>query len=239
MSFTSRTIVIRVVVVASGALLVLAGLLSVQAARLRWSGPCAGSFDDPTCITVQDHLYDYLLPSDPWVQIPGAAELAGVSHLLVAGALALLSCTVRMRHWVRAVLVLLIVAYSAVGLATLISGRRGQATALLLDGGTTSLILMMTSWGLAFVVLAAYVNDDWFGGPLPRWSWLVISGALVLATPLPEYFLVVIAVGYGSHDTHPWTGAWSGGMFLVAGCAVLAGLCAQAAGLRLRRPVPR
>src|SRR4051794_14122336 len=206
MSSTSRTVVTRVVALASGALLVLAGLLSVQAARLRWSGPCAGNFDDPACITVQDHLYDYLLPADPWVQIPGASEFAGVSHLLVAGALALLSATVRLRHWVRAILVLLIATYAAVGVSTLISGQRGQVTELVLDGGTTSLVLVLAGWGFAFVVLATYLTGDWFGGPLPQWSWLIISGALALASPLPEYFLVAVAVGYGSHDTHPWTG---------------------------------
>ena len=61
------------------------GVLAYLAAWQRWSGVCPrGGFDEPACLKRQDHLYDYQLPASPWHPIGDAAELYGLSVLLLA-----------------------------------------------------------------------------------------------------------------------------------------------------------
>src|SRR5688572_7641692 len=73
------------------ALLVCAGALCVAAAAQRWWPACKpGDFDAVACIERQDHLYDYVAPTAPWVPIGDAAQFAGVALVLLALGLALL-----------------------------------------------------------------------------------------------------------------------------------------------------
>src|SRR5262245_46068285 len=70
-------------------LLVASGVLLYAAAWERWWPACPrDGFESLDCQKLQDHLYDFQVPADPWVPVGDAAWLAGLSFLLLALALA-------------------------------------------------------------------------------------------------------------------------------------------------------
>ncbi len=211
--------------VLAGLLFVVAGGLSIMAARLRWGPACSDGFDTVPCVLIQDHRYDYLLPTEPWDPIPGAAELAGMSYVLVAVAIALVFAAVRSAWWVRLLQALLVLSVLFVGVTTVLSGRAGVPV----EPATSVAASLMPLWMVAPPMALMILFTRWALGPedgglLPAFAWASWAGLLVLATPLPEYFVISLAVGYTSHDTTPWTGAASGVLLVLAGIVLLAGL---------------
>lgn len=211
--------------VVAGLLFVLAGWLSILAARLRWGEACAGGFDSGPCLLIQDHRYDYLLPTEPWDPIAGAAQSAGTSYLVLALAIALVCVAVRSAAWGRVLQVLLVLSVLSVGVITVLSGRAG---APIEPATTVALWLLLVGVVVGPIALVVFVTHGAAGpvshGLMPPLAWALWVGLLVLATPLPEYFLVSIAVGYTSHDTTPWTGAASGVLVALAGGVLLTGV---------------
>ena len=69
----------------SGLALVASGALMCAASVQRWAGACTwGQRDATTCLSRQDHLYDFIAPAAPWAPVGAAAMLAGWSLLLLA-----------------------------------------------------------------------------------------------------------------------------------------------------------
>ena len=112
-------------------LLVGAGLLTATASWQRWWPTCRlGDFDAPACMRVQDHLYDFLLPADPWVPIGNATQLGAVALLLWALALFMLPLLIPGARPDRLTLVLSAVMGIGVATGQLQRGRRVRP-----DGG--------------------------------------------------------------------------------------------------------
>lgn len=213
----------------AGLIFVLAGWLSISAAQLRWGDACAGGFDESSCVLIQDHLYDFVLPVEPWVPIAGAAELAGLSYILVALALGLVFATVRSSWWSRLLQSLLVLSALMFGVTTLLSGRAGvpvePATSI-----AAWWMFALTIGGLMLLVALIGLDSSGPGADslLPPIAWVVWAGLLLLAAPLPEYIWISVLLGYTSHDTTPWTGAGAGVLVALAGLVLIAGVIRNA-----------
>ena len=166
-----------------------------------------------------DHLYDFLLPAEPWLPAGAAAQLAGASLLVLAFALLALPWALTGRRpgpgTVTALLATVLV-MTDVGLATLRSG---------LDGAVVSPVapdVVSWSWIVALPVLVGYL------GVLSRsWAGGAAAVLLVLASPLVAFSSYAI----GPFDTQPWWEAVSGLLTCAAGACVLV--------LAVRRPARR
>ena len=199
----------RVVV---GGLLVVSGALMYAASWQRWASACPfdGIRDTRACELRQDHLYEFVAPSDPWTPIGTSAQLAGWSLLLLAAALLVLPLALTGGRvavgWLLAAAATA-VAFADIGQATLRSGLLGRAVpALTID--------------VAFVW--------WFLVPTVALVWLVVvtrgwsraAGTLVL---LGSPGVAAFTYAIGPFDANPWWEAWSGAFTGLGGhCLVVA-----------------
>ncbi len=213
----------------AGLIFVIAGWLSISAAQLRWGDACAGGFDESSCVLIQDQLYDYVLPMEPWVPIPGAAELAGLSYILIALALGLVFAAVRSAWWARVPQVLLVLSALMFGVTTLLSGRAGVPV----EPATSIVAWWIFGLTIGGVMLLATLVGLPSSGPdadslLPPIAWWVWAVLLLLAMPFPEYIWISVVLGYESSDTTPWTGAGAGVLLTLAGLVLIAGVIRNA-----------
>lgn len=204
----------------TGVLIALAGAAIGGARVLRW-GRCLGAPDGYACAEIQNHTFDSLLPTDPWVPVSGVAQLDGLAHLLIAVAL-LRGAAPYLRTAVGTVLLrTLVTLLVVVGGCTLASGLTGMTFAVnrpleivWLSAGT------LLAGAVAVLVIVSPVSD--------RVKPLVVALPLTLAATMQEYFLFILFVD--SFDTPPWTGSIRAVLLLVLGVAI--------AIVATRRPVP-
>ncbi|MFN8192053.1 MAG: hypothetical protein U0R78_16840 [Nocardioidaceae bacterium] len=204
----------------SGLALVASGALMCAASVQRWAGACTwGQRDATTCLSRQDHLYDFIAPAAPWAPVGAAAMLAGWSLLLLALAfLPLPQAVSRRRPGFATVAATLatVLALTNVAVATLRSAAAGVAVDPV--AGDTARV----AWVLlppALLIGLAVATRGWARAG-------VVS--LVLASPLVAGFTYAV----GSYDARPWWEAVSGLLTMVAGASV------AGAAVGNRRPTP-
>lgn len=200
--------------VLTAAMLVASGTLLCAASWQRWAGACVRDDVVVPCSELrQDHLYDFLLPSEPWEPVGTAAQLAGVSVVLAALALPglLIALPAGRRTGPVTVLAVVVAVLAAldVGTATLRSGLDRAAVAPLTDDLALSLWLLVPFGLLVRLGVAAFLNP----GPRVRAIGAVVL--LALGSPLVAAFSYAI----GPYDAAPWWEAVMG-VFTAAG-----GLC--------------
>jgi hypothetical protein len=201
----------------TAAALVASGALMYVASWQRWAGPCpwGEDFDTVACNLRQDHLYDFIMPVEPWRAVGDAAELAGASLLALALALPVLPLAIRGRRpgaLTVAALLAGTLAVADIGTATLRSGLAGEAVRPLTDD--------LAFWLWLFVPLGLFVHGSVHGRGWARLAALL----LVLGAPVVAAFSYAI----GSFDAAPWWEAISG-IFTAAG-----GVCVLVAAVRRR-----
>ena len=206
--------IMRAAVAAS---IVLAGALSVAAAAQRWWPACKGDFDARGCLERQDHLYDYVAPTAPWVPVGSAAQLAGVAMVLVAVGVALLPWL-----WLpRRPLVCLAVAVPA--FAVLLIGGKTWGAGLGHEAAAVGVVPALLVWSfglpLALAMAAATSSDDHTARRTTQWR-VVVTVLIAMSTPLAEVIFAPMLLGYMSHDSTPWAGAVTGVLLVAAGCSV-------------------
>lgn len=212
------------------------GVLAYLAAWQRWSGVCPrGGFDEPACLERQAHLYDYQWPASPWLPVGDAAELYGVSVLLLAVAAFALPFLLaptfrRLILWPLAVIPA--AALTGIGVLALASGIAGGPVSVPDFYLTTLIVVDGVLWPIALILAAviaagASIPTGWPEASVDRPSIArsvstVVTALLVAATTvLPTYFLVgPIAAGYVSHDTAPWSEAPAGVLLVLAAIVV-------------------
>ena len=189
----------------SAVLMVLGGVASAAASVERWWPECRwGQLESGGCGRLQDNLYDYIVPADPWVPIGSAATTAGVGGLLMGTGLVLLLPThaARRQQWLLAVVVAAIAFVTLHdGAATLLSGRAGRpvdVSFLAAGRGPWEIVLPFALAALVFRLRATGTRWKGWDGPAP----LVVSLLLFVVAPFLE--LVVLPL---SHDAPPWSGA--------------------------------
>jgi len=200
--------------------LMASGGLLYAASWQRWAGACpwGGDRESQGCYTRMDHLYDFLPPSEPWMPVGVAAQLAGASMLVLAVALLPLAWALTGRRPGPGSAVALFateLAVVAVGLAALRSGLSGDVVRPVASDVT--------------MVLWALVPPFLFGrlAVLSRGWARAAAVLLVLASPLVASFTYAI----GPFDAQPW---WEAISSLLAGGA---GACVLVEAVR--RPARR
>ena len=199
-------------------MLALAGGLWAAAAMERWWPACRpGELGSVACSLIQDHRFDYVAPSAPWVPVGSAAQYAGAGYLALAVAFAVMAAG-RPRAVVIPLGSVLAVSTAGVGVVTLASGVVERPVA------PTAGVVAMSGWGLAgpLLILGLCALRTRPGrGPDPAWF---MAAFLLLATPIPG-FLFTPTFGHGSYDTVSWDGMLGAIMLVLAGGAALTSAC--------------
>jgi hypothetical protein len=206
---------------ASGALLVGAGVALAGAAAVRWA-PCFEGVD-VACVRAQDHAADYDLVSAPFVPITGAVLLAAAGTLLLVALWVLQATRSTGVARVAALAAATVLAFSAGGqlLAALSDGTLGVLPAVVAPVLVVQLLLSLLPL-VAAVLLARRAE----GGE--RIAWIVLTIVVVAGFPVVEYTLLIALSG--SHDSPVGFGWVRAATLAIAGVALLT------AGVR--RPVP-
>lgn len=226
-SFVSEVPARRSAAVGAGAF-IGAGALLILASVVRWGAACGSGLDTPACLAAQDHLLDYLLPSEPWTPVGMTAVPAGLAYLLAAAGLALVFAAARSSGWARVLQAVLVGSVFGIGMVTLLSGAAGHPVGF----GWVGLPWMLGPLLMASV-LVDLLSQDSGRAVLSDRAWCAWVALLVAATPMVELVLTSMLAGYSSHDTTPWDGVVSGGAFVLAGVVVLVGLVRTAARRRV------
>jgi hypothetical protein len=156
-----------------------------------------------------DHLYDFLLPQEPWMPAGMAAQLAGASLLVLAVALLPLpwALTGRKPGLPSAVALLAtVLSVMGVGLAALRSGLEGAVVSPV--GSEITIWLWVLVPPSLFACVAVF-SRGWASG--------AAAVLLILASPLVAFFTYAI----GPWDAQPWWEAVSGLLTCGAGACVL------------------
>lgn len=200
-------------------LLIGSGALMIVAARERWWPACRpGDFDAPDCMRLQDHQYDFIAPTQPWVPVGAAAQVGAGSLLLLSFALLFLPSLLGGDHRPAVTLplgALLAATMLALAVMTGRSGFSGQAV----EGPGLEWVYWL--WILSPVALfGTWISNETAdsrpGTPWRLWVVVFVSAS----TPLGEFFLAPMLLGYGSYDTTPWSQAVSGAFLVAAGLAL-------------------
>ena len=198
---------LRMLRVGVGLLLGASGALMYAASWQRWAGPCSDGWTAEACLLRQDHLFDFLLPTEPWEPAGGAAGLAGLSLLVFALALPVLPWALTGRRpgpFSAIALVLSEIALVAVGVATLRSGLSGEVVDAALG------VWSVTVWFIGPPILLVR-----FAVSSRGWT-RAASVLLALGTPLVGTLYAI-----GDFDTRPWWEAVSGTFTALAGLCLL------------------
>ena len=195
--------------VGAGALLGTSGALMYAASWQRWASVCPwGDADGGLCSIRQDHLYDFVAPTEPWEPVGDAAQLAGWSLLVLALAFVLLPWALTGRRpgvFSATALVGAVLALGEVGVATLRSGLAGSVV------DPISGDLALFGWALVPLVLLV-------GFAVAARGWMLAATVfLVLATPL----LAAFSYAIGPYDARPWWEGISGALTATAGLCLL------------------
>ncbi len=197
----------------------LAGALSILADRERWWPACAlGRRDSAACLEIQSHVYDFLVPMEPWTPTGNSATLIGISFLVSAVALTLTIPLAARPSRVFLPLGLLAGSVAVVGYLTLNAGL--SLTAVPLSLGRD--VLALYELGGPLLILWAWAADTVYRGRESLAHHLLYF-SVFLSTGLTLYFSSALMLGYQSHDTSPWNQAFGGALFIVAGLICLRG----------------
>jgi hypothetical protein len=176
----------------------------------RWADVCpwGGDVDSGPCSIRQDHRYDFVAPTAPWEPVGNAAQLAGLSLLVLALAFVLLPWALTGRRpgiYSATALVGAVLALVAVGVTTVASGLEGSVV----DPIAYDLALFV--WASVPPVLLIRFAVTARGWTLAAVVWLV------LATPIVAAFTYAV----GPYDAQPWWEAISGLLTATAGLCLL------------------
>lgn len=203
----------------ASALLALSGVLTVAASAQRWWPACAvGDFDTGDCVGLQDHAYDYVVPSDPWVPVGAAAQLHGVAMLLLAGAVLLLPGLLSGRRLGRGFVITTVVVsvgIAAMAVQTLLSGFAGQVVAV--PGLWLPGLVWVFGWPALMVASAASAEDAPPRVKVGRWA---VVGCVLVGNPFAQFLIVPLLLAYASHDMTPWAEA-VGGVILIGAAGLV------------------
>ncbi|MDN3311745.1 hypothetical protein QWJ90_12475 [Microbacterium oryzae] len=186
--------------VGAAVLLAAAAPPQLAASFRRWT-QCPRFGDDggaSMCGLLEDHVFDYQSPSEPWTVIEGAAQLFGAGLVLVAVAVLVVTLGVARPRgallWTSATVTAATFAFG--GIHALVSGQLGTPSAL-------------SAWTAPVALLGQLAWIAWWGttyvrAPL-RALALLPTGLFTAGGDVVVYAVAPLFVGYSSYDTTPWS----------------------------------
>ncbi|PJJ62428.1 hypothetical protein [Compostimonas suwonensis] len=209
---------------AAAGLLLGSAALQLVASLERWV-VLGGSWtrDD---ISVEDHLFDYSYPADPWENLATTAQFFGAGVLLLApGILAMARAARRGGILERVLAVAVAASFGLTGAHALVSGLTGApspAQSLPVQG-----ILSLIGF-VGLIILAVY----WLRtSPASSIACLFLLGATLPGYLVATFEIAPMIAGYQSYDTTPWTETIVAASTAAAGLAMII-----AAGVTTRTP---
>ena len=207
---------------ASSGLLAVSAILQGAAASQRWLAAAAGTL--PPDRTIEDHLFDYVIPSDPWVSVGDAAALFGFGYLLIAASIVCIACASRRpRRRSAAIIVTSAIAALPVvlfGAHAVLSGVLGMPSGFQQLLATYGALVFGVVQVAALIVLAALIVSR-------SWLWavalLLLTGTSIAGYICASFVVAPIIVGYQSYDTTPWTEGVLAGSTAAAAILVVVG----------------
>lgn len=183
------------------AVLMAASVPLLLAASLRRWTQCASFGDDSgasMCGLLEDHLFDYQNPSEPWTVIDGSAQLFGAGLILVAVAVLVVTLGVTRPRglllWASATVTAAAFAFG--GVHALVSGLLGSPSAL-------------SGWTAHVAILGQVAWLAWWGTTYVRAPLLALAllptGMFTAGGDVVVYAIAPLFVGYSSYDTTPWS----------------------------------
>lgn len=186
----------------TAALLVPAAWLQHAASLQRWvtlveSGPKDSGF-------AEDHLYDYVFPAEPWVNIGTVTEQYSLAALLLMFGMVSLTLGVllqtkgapRLRILIESSLSVLVVAgFGVNSLHVFLSGATG----------TPGVLQHWQSLGLLASLAGIALARLWWGrAPVAALGCYLVMGSTTLGYVVAYMFFAPMFAGYISYDTTPW-----------------------------------
>ena len=167
--------------------------------------------------SIEDHLFDYSYPADPWENLGTTAQLFGVGLLLVAlGILAMLRVA-RNGRVERMLSLATAASFGIAGVHALVSGLLGVPSPL--QYLPVQVLLNLVGFVGLIALAARWMRTAWAAS---------VSCVLLLGVTLPGYLLATfqfapVLAGYQSHDTTPFTETIVAVSTAAAGVAMLVG----------------
>jgi hypothetical protein len=202
---------------AAGLLLASAGLQLVASLQ-RWA-----TFRDSWTRNdrlVEDHLFDYSYPEDPWEHLGTTAQFFGAGYLLLAlSLLAILQALPsRPGATARVLTIVGVTSFGLVGAHALISGILGVPTPL---QNALPLLWLLCLVGLAGLLVVAATQLHASGAILVTCLFLV--GTTVVGYLAAAFIIAPMIAGYQSYDSTPWTETVVAASTAAAGLSMLVG----------------
>ena len=186
-------------------LLVLSAWLQLDASLQRWVTARASWTRRDRLI--EDHLFDYAYPADPWEPVGDAAQRYGAGMILLAVGLVAVAVALGGTRVTGGVLVVLVAGpFAAQGVHALASGILGRPSPLVHLLGVLALVQLAGGIAVVALVVAARVRrTPTDGSPADA-----VAVVLALGASVPGYLVATFAIaplvnGTGSYDTTPWT----------------------------------
>ena len=168
--------------------------------------------------SIEDHLFDYTSPADPWEPVGTAAEVNGIGLLLIAAGIIALTRAVAPRG--RSLLRL---TSGAVASVFVLNGLHGIASGALGVPTPLQFPLLQMMLGLVPVIgLGALAAKAFRRSPAVALACACLLGSTTPGLLVATFVVAPAVVGYQSFDTTPWTEAVIAVSTGLAGCAMLA-----------------
>lgn len=203
--------------IAAAALVLASAVLQYLASMQRWVE--AASTWTPTDRLVEDSLFDYFHPADPWENVGTAAQTFGAGYLLLAlGVLAIGRASPDRSTLALVACRIVAASFALVGLHALISGLLGAPTVL------QSTPLQLLRGLVEFVALVFLAASGARTSITTSLTWLLLIGATLLGYLVSTFLIAPAVTGYQSFDTTPHTETVVAAWTAAAGVALLLGL---------------
>ena len=167
--------------------------------------------------SIEDHLFDYSYPADPWENLGTTAQLFGVGLLLVALGILAMARVARNGRVERILSLATAASFGIAGVHALVSGLLGVPSPL--QYLPVQVLLNLVGFVGLIALAARWMRTAWAAS---------VSCVLLLGVTLPGYLLATFQIapvlaGYQSHDTTPFTETIVAVSTAAAGVAMLVG----------------